>query len=382
MQQYEKHVQSLIKKHMRDAEILAGAVEQKHSSLPPTCELMTCVSSLFNSTDPEVRRVDGLMKWQSDAIAAERGVKPRGIFIPWEVFSRDLNSASQSAGGALVADTHVGEVLSPLRAHSVALAVGAVVLTEMTGGQAILPAFDADIQVSWVDVNTTPPDEVPAGDPSFNKVILVPRTLAATVTVSSMLVRDGARNPGFEIVLRREILKALMAELDRVILSGSGSSVEPGGILLNADVPSVPIGENGGIPTWDLLAQMEDTSKAEHGKGVFVTNSAVRKKLRTTVRGSGLDYVWTGADLLGKPAFVTDSIPGNLTKGTGTNLSGMIFGDFSNVFVGLWGSSVLDIVINPYTKGPGKVEITAFLDVGIGIRHGAAFARCTDIVTT
>lgn len=397
MQQYDKHIQGLIEKHVRDAAILAGTVEGRAKQLPPTCSIAACVNDLYGGgvTSPEIKRLASAMRWQSDKIAEETGKTARGLFVPWSVFARDLKPGVPSAGGALTTEIHADDVSAALRARSVALAAGAVLLTDVSGAQIVIPGFDDSVPVSWVDVGTSDPtadpddytdtkDEVSKGDPSFKKVVLKPHTLAARIDVSLELLRNGATNPGFETVLRREIVAAMMAELDRVIFNGAGTDTEPEGILISSAVETVALGATGGAPTWELLADLEDAvaSKNADDSGVFVTNSAVRKKLRKTQRAAGLDYVWTSDTLLGKPAFVTENIPSDLTKGATEDLSAMVYGDFSNVFVALWGASMPDIVLNPYSaRRFGTVQVTAFLDVGIGIRHGAGFAVCKDIVT-
>jgi hypothetical protein len=74
-------------------------------------------------------------------------------------------------------------------------------------------------------------------------------------------------------------------------------------------------------------------------------------------------------------------VPSNLTEGTGTNLSAMIFGNFSDFAVNLF--HVLDVIINPYLETiSGVVRITALLHVDLQPRHPLAFVRLTGGQTT
>ena len=61
---------------------------------------------------------------------------------------------------------------------------------------------------------------------------------------------------------------------------------------------------------------------------------------------------------------VTSNVPSDLTKGTGTALSALIFGDFSQLMIGLF--STADILIDPYTGGSaGTVRIRVMQEVDI-----------------
>ena len=73
-------------------------------------------------------------------------------------------------------------------------------------------------------------------------------------------------------------------------------------------------------------------------------------------------------------------MPSDLKKGTGTNLSAMLFGNFSDVIVGQWGG--LDIIVDPYTlKKSAQVEITMNAWHDVFVRHDESFAAIKDIKT-
>ncbi len=324
----------------------------------------------------------------SAALTEKYGTAARGLLIPLNMLaSRDLSTSTLAHGGYLVQDTHSAEIAEAVRPVSVAMSLGATVVEGVGGGKLYLPSMDTDISVTWAG------EGVPAtpASPTFGLPVAVSRTLVAEVTVSRQLMRSGA-NGGFELQLRRALLGATMAELDRVILAGSGSGEEPLGLLNHPDVsihsagpdgdPVLEIDPAGGAPTWRLLTDMEEAVGSASGdkEGLaFVSNSAVRRTLRNTTLGAGLDFIMPGQDLLGYSARFTESLPSNLTKGADTNLSPIIAGNFSEVLVAFFGAPAVDVLINPYQ--PGAVKITAFLDVGIVIRRPTSFAVCKDLVT-
>jgi Phage capsid family len=77
-------------------------------------------------------------------------------------------------------------------------------------------------------------------------------------------------------------------------------------------------------------------------------------------------------------------VPNNLVKGTsGAVCSAMIFGDFSEVLIGIW--SALDILVNPFDPtaySKGNVQIRGMATVDIALRHPLSFAIQKDFLTT
>ena len=83
----------------------------------------------------------------------------------------------------------------------------------------------------------------------------------------------------------------------------------------------------------------------------------------------------------GYPFFMSNALPSNLTKSTGSNLSAAIFGPFSQVICGTWGGG-LQFIIDPYTaKASGVLEVTAIAYHDVAVRHADAFAKIVDITT-
>ena len=88
------------------------------------------------------------------------------------------------------------------------------------------------------------------------------------------------------------------------------------------------------------------------------------------------------SELFGYRVIATSLAPSNLTKGSGSNLSAMIFGNFADLVIGEWGGG-LDILFDPYTgSSTGAVRVTVFADVDVAVRHAESFAAIQDLVTT
>ncbi len=85
--------------------------------------------------------------------------------------------------------------------------------------------------------------------------------------------------------------------------------------------------------------------------------------------------------LNGYPVHVTNQVASNLTRGSGTGLSAVFFGNWSDLIIGQWGT--LDILVDPYTGGTaGSVRVIVAQDVDVAVRHPASFAVMLDAITT
>jgi HK97 family phage major capsid protein len=73
-------------------------------------------------------------------------------------------------------------------------------------------------------------------------------------------------------------------------------------------------------------------------------------------------------------------VPSNLTKGSGTNLSAILFGNFSDLMIGMWGG--LDLQVDPYTGGAaGTVRVRVLQDVDVAVRYVESFSKMVDAIT-
>lgn len=318
----------------------------------------------------------------SSAISKRTEFNARGLWVPFTL-SRDLTVGTLTAGGHVTEGLHDGGLIESLRPHSVAVQAGAMVVTGLRAGSLVLPRLAGASVAGWIGEN----EDAPTGDPSFAQVAIVPRTVAVTTTVSRRLAKQTSVRDLIRGSLVAELTSALMSEIDRVVLAGSGSGNEPQGILNNPDVTVVAAGTNGGAPTWSLLADLEHaaSSAGDSGPVSWVTNADVRRKLRKTPRLSGGDgLVWDGSGLLGSPAYVTEHVPSDLDKGDSVGVcSAAICGAFRQVVIGFWGPAAFDLVVDPYTAGNrGAVRIAALVDIGVGLRHPGAFAVAKDLLTT
>jgi HK97 family phage major capsid protein len=210
-----------------------------------------------------------------------------------------------------------------------------------------------------------------------------PKTVAAYTDISRRMLLQSSID--VEMFVRSDLASVLALAIDSAAIAGTGASGQPTGILNTSGIGLVALGTDGAAPTWASQIALETavaTSNADIGNLKYITNAKGRGKLKGTEIATGTAQFLWGRDgmINGYEALATNQIPANLTKGSGTNLSAELFGNFSDLIIGLWGS--LDINVDPYSLGTsGAVRVTAFQDCDIGIRHAASFAAIKDMVT-
>lgn len=327
----------------------------------------------------------------SDAAAKQYRREPRGILVPDEVLKhrgmtgrRDLTVGTATAGGHTVAtDLDSGGFIDLLRARLSVERAGARVLQGLQGNLAI-PRETAGATAYWVVEGGAPSESQAA----FDQVSLVPHTVGAFTDYSRKLVLQSSID--IEMFVRGDLAKTLAVEVDRVAIIGapdaSATANEPRGILNTSGIGAVSLGAHGAVPTRaGVLSLINEVSvdNVDLENASFLTNSqAVTKMMNTLIdTGSGKFLQEKRNELVGFPCHVSQNVPSNLTDGSGTSLSALIFGNFDDFLFGYW--SGVDLLVDPYTASTtGTVRVVAMLDVDCAVRYAQSFAAIQDMVTT
>ena len=378
-------LEHLKKKGMKPVDTLdpnIGLTEKEAASF----SVIRAVRALAN---PENRAAQEAAKFEfeaSDAVAAKLKKDARGIMMPMEVLSRDGQVAGTPAtGGNLIATNLLtGSFIDQLQNLMLLSQMGITNLTGLVGDIAI-PKLLTGYAAYWVDENGDPAESAA----TFGQVALTPKTVGARTELSrKFLLQSSLAAEGFA---RMQLALALALELDRVGITGSGTAPEPRGILNTTGIGAVVCGTDGGVMTWDKIVGLwsaVSTENAAVGATGFMTNSKVCGQLMTTEKASGTaqfvvkDFPdksgFTG--LAGGRCGVSNQVPSNLTKGSGTALSALIYGNFADLIMGMWGT--LDLTIDPYSKAEsGAVRVIALQDVDVAVKRPQSFAAAKDIAT-
>ena len=307
------------------------------------------------------------------------GANPKGVYIPSEILNRAMNVGVASQGGHTVVDENLGakSMIEIINNHSVLMQY-ANVLRDLKGDLTIMRELSG-FEAFWVGED----EEVNESEYEFEPILLKPKSVGASTYVTRKMLLQS--DLVIDTFVSKNLGNKIGLAIDLAGFHGTGSSNQPRGVFNTTGVNSVSLGTNGGEITRDALVDMESLiaeSNADGGNLKFVTNSKVRGALRKINIDSGSGQFLlsdNGRDLLGHEPLFTNQIAKGLTKGTGTGLSGMLFGDLSKVIVGEWGG--LDLVVDPMTHSKkGGIQFTGFKDVDIAVERPDAFSVITDAI--
>jgi HK97 family phage major capsid protein len=287
-----------------------------------------------------------------------------------------------AGGGAIptILDTTIIEIL---RARMVTPALGARFMTDMQGlfaipRQATASTFYMVSQGGSVTATNQTIDQVPFS----------PHTGGVQTTYTRQLLEQ--INVDAEMFVREDQAAVVARGVETAALNGQGSGGFPLGILNNMQIGVFALGTNGGAPTWTQIVSMEAFPaffNADVGSLAYVTDALIRGTLKVTAKiGSTFPiYLWNTEapdfPVNGYPCAITNLLPQNIVKGSGTNLHTMIFGNWEDLVYAMW--SGMDTIVDPFTQAAnGGVVITTLQDFDVNIRHYQSFANCVDIISS
>ena len=332
----------------------------------------------------------------SQEIERKSGKATSGFFMPHnlEVRAPYAVGAAGTGGNLVATNLLASSFIDVLRNNALIMQMGPTMLSGLVGNVAI-PRATAATNTYWV----TEASAITESEATFDQVTLSPKQIGARSQYSRLALQQ--TTPDIEQIVRNDLARVMALGIDKACISGTGSSGQPTGILNTSGIGSVAMGTNGAAFTdsasgstsgLDQLIALEgklDVANALNGNLYYLTNAKVVQALKKLKTAYG-EYLWTAMDGVttnGTPGGVngytvmrSNQVPSTLTKGTGTNLSALIFGDFSQLVIGMWGA--LEILPNPYGSGytAGSVDIRAMQTVDVAVRHAESFAAITDII--
>ena len=342
--------------------------------------IVRALHALANPMDQRARSAAAFEFEASTAAAQKQGREARGIMLPYDVArASDLIKGTANKGGNLVATELLsGSFIDILRNAMVLTGMGVPTLSGLVGDIAI-PKQTGAATAYWVAEDGAPTQS----GQTVGQVAMSPKTLGAFTDISRKLLLQSSID--VESMVQKDLAMVLALAIQQAAINGSGASNQPKGVMTFVN-PTVVGGANGAAPTWDHIVGLEtavSVANADIGTLSYLTNAKVRGKLKTTSKVSGQNgFIWeNGATPLnGYGCAVTNAMPSNLTKGTGTNLSSAIFGNWADMVIGMWGS--LDLTVDTVTLGTtGAVRVIALQDVDIALRNTESFATFADILT-
>ncbi len=301
-------------------------------------------------------------------------------------------STSGDQGGMTVATIPQG-LLDSFYSRLVLANAGATVL-EGLRGNLNLPRYVKDTDPSFKTENAT----AGALNPTTAMLSLTPHRLPAYTDISEQLLMQSSVN--VETVIRNNVLKQLSARLQAAHINGSGTAPEIKGLIsqvgttVYAGGADLTIGTNANgaaqvFPDWVNLETAVAVQDADIGSLAYVTNPKVRGQAKQTRKGlktpsdtsvTDSNMIWqNGNEVNGYQAYTTTSVPSNFTKGTGTGLSALIFGDWTDFYMAFWSGINLELVRDATLATQGFWRLCAAVYADGGIVRPVSFAAMTDI---
>ena len=314
------------------------------------------------------------------------GRKDLDFLIPPEVLGLRAISIDGSGGNLIANEQSDFAYLAPTPVSKV-ISLGGRLLTDLKDQYEINGSIEP-FQAHWVEERGVIQDS----QPEVYKLVLNPQKLVASTTMTSELWNQTTEFA--DNFVAEGMSRAIWTQIDKSVLVGNGIS-QPLGLASQIGVNSVVLGLDGGQLNWDAIVALEKlvTANNPNEKSLgYLVNSDTASFLKNVekVNGSGQFLL---ADRPNQPTDefkvlnsricgVSNNLPSNLIKGTSTDLSMAVFGDWSTVVIGIFGA--INIQVDPFTNGNfhrGLVTLRMMARVGVGFLNPALFAVATDVKT-
>lgn len=309
-----------------------------------------------------------------------QGFAAKGYVLP-AAFLRA--SAGQNAGtdadGGYMKEVMPVRYIDGLKDRLVIAKLGATVLGDLVG---TLPVVSAgEISASWKAEGA----QTSVSKSTIARYELTPHRASVVAAFSRDLLAQTSKD--VENMLYNKVLDAHARLIEEAAIAGDGTSNSPTGILHTSGIGSVAGGANGAALSWANVVKLEtvvNSNNGNRGKLGYLTNAKVIGSMKSTEKATGtarylLDAPYNQVN--GYGIEWTNLVPSNGTKGTHStaDLSSMIFGNFEDLFVGMWAG--VDVIVDPYTlsdQGDIRIVLNAYNDVKVV--EPKSFAAITDII--
>lgn len=257
-----------------------------------------------------------------------------------------------SDNGDAVVETDIFDIMKPLYDKNVLVSAGAKFMT----------GLDGDVQIPVMGANTATWEgetaEVAESNGGFTQVKLSPKRLAVRIPISlKLLAQDSI---GVENAIREDIVNAINAKIESTILGdGAGDSTTPAGMFNNVEKNYI------GDFTDVTALEAEVEANKVFGEMKYIVSPKAKAALRSMIKGTaGVGMVMENGAIDGTEAIST----GHVAAGN------LIYGDFSNLVIGVWEDMTIDLVRDSAYLAKGQVCLICNMYVDAKVARDAAFA--------
>jgi len=300
----------------------------------------------------------GLERQVSLALADTLKKESRGFYVPHDLLMRGMSKGEAGKGGALVEkDLRLDEFVDILRNKTVMAKMGMRMLGGLVG-DLDLPKKISGSNFSWLGEGQT----VDLSDFDLTTLPMSPKTIAGGIPVTRRLRKQASRS--IESLIIDDLMDGLGVAMDLGVLRGPGTGNQLLGLLNQAGLPLIEF-DGPGLSygkAVDMRTKVASFNAATGALGYLtsVTQSGLAQqteKFANTGR-----TVWEEGKVNGYHAEDTNQMPDDT----------WLFGDFSQVVMGLWG--VMDLKVDTSTlAGSDGLVLRVFQDVDSTVRGKSSF---------
>ena len=305
-----------------------------------------------------------------------------------EVFTamkeKAMSQGTDTAGGYIVPEEAITQVIERLKAQVVAYDLGARDMTG-TGVPVTIPKLTSSATGYWVSENST----ITSSDLGFEQINMVPKTVAGRVILSNLLLETST--PTADSIIEQDLASQLGLAVDAGVLNGSsgGGAGEPVGIMQTSGVSTVTTAAQIGTPPtvanmMEFLSDL-DNANALRGRLGFCLHPLALSEIRQMT----VDYAGTSTPLtaVNTSTGFADTLFGypmrtstQMVAPTASNFArSVLFGNWDDVMICRWGGLRLlasDTSDDAFSKDQTHVRATMRVDVAL--RHPESFAYSVD----
>ncbi len=307
----------------------------------------------------------------------------------------------EGAGHDVVAPPMQGELIELLRNNEILMQAGARMIAMPPNGRIVWPKQSGAGTAYWVGENST----ITESDANTGNVILQAKKLGIIEKIPNELFHFASIS--IEQFVREDMARVMALKMDKTFLDSIGSALEPKGIVSYSGITShdaTTVDTNGNTYGVDDPAEM--IGKVEEKNAIFrafimrplmytaLSNRRADAVTAADGKGQFLFNMWrtlqeeyidprrlTVGNLNGYPVFKSTQVSNTRVKGSGTNLTYILGGDFTDFLIAL--SGVMEFLVSNQTTGAFTDDQTWYrgiLHCDGAPRHEESFILCDSLL--
>lgn len=333
------------------------------------------------------------MHQEAQKEARDAGVQLEGFGIPRKIFQRktekrDITIADTSGGDTI--GSEVSGYVDYLWDYLVFDKMGVDKYTNLKGNIKVPKVTTAAAATFKATQNVAATETSPV----YDYLDLQPNVLAATIDVDKQLIMQSSID--IEMKLKEMLVKAIAIKFENQVLNDTSTNWV--GLLagVTSNVISLGTTATGAAPTWANICAVEglvDNQNALYGTLGYLGSGKGASLLKQTERStsSGRYLLDSQYDFMSKvvaniangyPFWVSNALVNNVTRGTSTANTNILFGNWADLIFATWGPA-FDIIVNPWTKSKeGIIELTIHNFCDFAIKNEKSFGKIQYVLTS